>query len=160
MLGEAVPAKGLLLGFPAQKGRAPTPHARPPGDPGLKPDHASLWVRRGLRAAISLLGRLVWHGADLTVIVCNQTSALGRGPAWSCLPRSRWETWSSLWHFSAAFEPASALSLELFPHFTDRKTEAGRKEGPARPALTLVLLRPSDLLLDLGDLLQDPHGGG
>lgn len=78
-LGEAVPVKGLLLGFSVQKGRASTPQAQPPGDPGLKPDHASLWVRRWLRAAISLPGRLLWHRADLTAIVCNQTSALGPG---------------------------------------------------------------------------------
>lgn len=86
-LGEAVPVKGLLLGFSVQKGRASTPQAQPPGDPGLKPDHASLWVRRWLRAAISLPGRLLWHRADLTAIVCNQTSALGPGsqPGPACL---------------------------------------------------------------------------
>lgn len=33
----------------------------------------------------------------------------------------------------------------------------GRRRRPAA-TLTLVLLRPSDLLLDLRDLLQDPHG--
>lgn len=61
-------------------------------------------------------------------------------------------------HFFAASEPAPPAALEAFPHFTERKTEAGRKEGPANPALTLVLLRPSNLLFDLRDLLQDSHG--
>lgn len=57
--------------------------------------------------------------------------------------------------FPAILRPPK--QLQLLSHFTDKKNEEGRKRDPSDPALTLVLLRPSDLLLDLRDFLQDPH---
>lgn len=83
-----------------------------------------------------LLGQpLVWHARLSGRLRLDRVVGPTRRPACLALRGSR-----------AA--PAPPLAS---PHLADRQTAA---------ALTLVLLRPSDLLLDLGNLLQDAHGRG
>lgn len=108
----------------------------------MKPDHASLWVRRWLRAAISLSG--TWSGTEP---ISQRPSAIrparwDQDPAWSCLPPARCETWSRLWHFSAAFEPVPLYRWSCSPILqTGKLRRAERKAPPGRPSPLFFCVR-------------------